>query len=430
MGFYLRKSFRLGPVRLNLSKSGLGASIGVTGARIGITPRGRAYVHAGRGGLYFRQSLGGGRAGARSAGPVAPLAAAGAPITLYEETGVTYEPPDGPGDVAITRLRVESRPRPRLWPYWLVIAGLTLLGAAFADADGAARAALLIIGAGLLLAAALALHRARRAARAAERVRAALLPAVAGARPFAPDELAAARAALADPALGERALRAALEEACLDAARRIVEDGGVTRDELRLLEQLETELGLDPGFARAARADALRGVWLQVVADHEVTDAEEATLAELRRALRVAEDDVASELAIVRRLAGLRRIREGELPVVEPGVPLPEGEACHYADEARLLKERNLRRFQRARQVYRVRGLVMEREGRLLITSRRLLFIDAGSTSVPLDRILDVDVDLDRNLLVITRDGAKTPMLLTTPDAARAGAVLARAAGL
>lgn len=57
MGFYLRKGFNLGPLRLNLSKSGVGFSVGVKGARVGVDPRGRAYVHAGRGGFYFRETL-------------------------------------------------------------------------------------------------------------------------------------------------------------------------------------------------------------------------------------------------------------------------------------------------------------------------------------------------------------------------------------
>ena len=56
MGFYMRKGFNFGPLRLNLSRSGLGASFGVKGARIGIGPRG-SYIHVGRGGLYYRQSL-------------------------------------------------------------------------------------------------------------------------------------------------------------------------------------------------------------------------------------------------------------------------------------------------------------------------------------------------------------------------------------
>ena len=33
MGFYLGKSSRAGPIRFNLSKSSIGASFGVTGAR-------------------------------------------------------------------------------------------------------------------------------------------------------------------------------------------------------------------------------------------------------------------------------------------------------------------------------------------------------------------------------------------------------------
>jgi uncharacterized protein DUF4236 len=57
MGFYIRKSLKVGPVRLNLSKSGVGMSVGVKGARAGIDAKGRGYVHAGRGGLYYRSYL-------------------------------------------------------------------------------------------------------------------------------------------------------------------------------------------------------------------------------------------------------------------------------------------------------------------------------------------------------------------------------------
>jgi hypothetical protein len=56
MGFYIRKGFSFGPLRLNLSRSGLGASFGVKGARIGVGPRG-SYVQMGRGGLYYRQTI-------------------------------------------------------------------------------------------------------------------------------------------------------------------------------------------------------------------------------------------------------------------------------------------------------------------------------------------------------------------------------------
>lgn len=56
MGFYIRKSLKFGPVRFNLSKSGDSVSAGVKGFRFGCNPRGN-YIHMGRHGLYYRQSL-------------------------------------------------------------------------------------------------------------------------------------------------------------------------------------------------------------------------------------------------------------------------------------------------------------------------------------------------------------------------------------
>lgn len=58
MPFFLRKAISTGPFRFNLSKSGVGLSVGVKGLRFGLLgPRGN-YIYAGRGGLYYRKSLG------------------------------------------------------------------------------------------------------------------------------------------------------------------------------------------------------------------------------------------------------------------------------------------------------------------------------------------------------------------------------------
>src|SRR2546425_4982126 len=56
MGFYFRKSIGFGPFRLNFSKSGIGASFGVRGARISAGPRG-TYINVGRNGFYYRQKI-------------------------------------------------------------------------------------------------------------------------------------------------------------------------------------------------------------------------------------------------------------------------------------------------------------------------------------------------------------------------------------
>lgn len=65
MGFYLRKSISVGPLRFNLSKSGIGVSAGIKGFRVGMGPRGN-YVHMGRGGIYYRATIPTGRSNSQS----------------------------------------------------------------------------------------------------------------------------------------------------------------------------------------------------------------------------------------------------------------------------------------------------------------------------------------------------------------------------
>ena len=99
MPLYIRKTVSAGPFRFNLSKSGIGLSVGVKGLRVGTGPRGH-YVHAGRGGLYYRGSLGGSH-GARTsvrAPPAAPRPAPG-----YAEQGRVTMVEVQSGDVAAMR---------------------------------------------------------------------------------------------------------------------------------------------------------------------------------------------------------------------------------------------------------------------------------------------------------------------------------------
>ena len=59
MGWSFRRSAKFGPFRLNFSKSGIGVSAGIRGARISTGPRG-TYVNLGTNGVYYRQKVGGG----------------------------------------------------------------------------------------------------------------------------------------------------------------------------------------------------------------------------------------------------------------------------------------------------------------------------------------------------------------------------------
>lgn len=426
MGFYLRKSFRAGPIRFNLSKSGIGASVGVTGARVGLSPGGRAYVHGGRGGLYYRKSLGGGRGRAQDAaaedGGPARRVSAGA-IELTEDTGVTYgavrEQEQTPGAVP-----EPLRPPAPLygWLALVVVAGIVGIGAAAlllpSPWPGVAAAA--VVAAVVVLGAA-----ARKQTAAGDAYGRLLDERAVSAEPATGEERTAIGAARADPRLtdadaryfGKRAYRTLLEKAVTDGA----DDPGV----FERLAELETLAGLDPAFGRQARLDAYSRAHVEAVSDHDLTEAEEQALDRARTALGLSDEDVADELALIDRLRELRAIRGGDLPVVDAAAKLSSREVCHLESEGRLLKRRLLRSFSRDGQRYKVRGYVIDKEGALLVTSRRVALIHRGVTSFPIGKILDVEVDHDRQLLILTRDDVATPAYVTTPDALRAGALVA-----
>ncbi len=139
MGFYIRKSVSVGPFRFNLSKSGVGLSLGVKGFRVGAGPRGN-YVHMGRGGLYFRTSLPrGSRSQASPRSTVTPGIVSGPPGDqtlgdfLEVESAATVELTDSSSERIVQQIG-EKASVPRMLP-WAVACGVaTLVLARFAGA--------------------------------------------------------------------------------------------------------------------------------------------------------------------------------------------------------------------------------------------------------------------------------------------------------
>src|SRR6266566_4465413 len=134
MGLYLKKSVTVGPFRFNLSKSGIGLSCGIRGLRIGTGPRGN-YIHAGRGGIYYRKTFSPGKT--RSSGTDQPISEPiYQPSTLdptvgqFEavDAGTSAIMQDASSQSLLDELNEKHR-RLRLWP-WLFLLGIASLGIA------------------------------------------------------------------------------------------------------------------------------------------------------------------------------------------------------------------------------------------------------------------------------------------------------------
>lgn len=70
MGLSFRKSFKFGPLRINLSRSGLGYSVGGKGFRVGRTAKGSTYTTASAGGFTWKKTHGSVASAPSSTGPI------------------------------------------------------------------------------------------------------------------------------------------------------------------------------------------------------------------------------------------------------------------------------------------------------------------------------------------------------------------------
>lgn len=127
MGFYVRRSVKAGPFRFSVSKSGIGASVGVPGFRIGSGPRGN-YVRIGGGMVRYRAT-------ARPRGGVSVpgdpvVARPSGDVVMEGVTGVTSLSlvPTGGGEI-VEQLNVAATRWRWGWPVTIaaVILGLALL---------------------------------------------------------------------------------------------------------------------------------------------------------------------------------------------------------------------------------------------------------------------------------------------------------------
>jgi len=150
MGFYLRKSVRVGPLRFNLSKSGIGVSAGVKGFRVGSGPRGN-YVHMGRGGLYYRATI------PSVSRPQAASLHNSAKYTPPQPQSITHNPLQEieSGDVfqmrdsSSTELLQELNSKRKtsvLWPYPLALGVIALIVSAGNNASGWLSVLIVLIG--------------------------------------------------------------------------------------------------------------------------------------------------------------------------------------------------------------------------------------------------------------------------------------------
>lgn len=354
-------------------------SVGVTGLRVGVGPGKAPYIHAGRHGLYFRKSLTSGHGSAGAASPSTTAVTEMVRADVYDADQIFYSTP------------VFSSDLPAISPWWILLPPVYLV---------------------LIL-----LHRGRDR-RALDYVNGFL----AGLSSASDDNLPASP----PPDLPLEYLAWAHEAVYQGALARVFSDNLVSRDELSLLARIEHLPGLRPDRLADIKSDWFRAAYMEAVADHELSVEEEKKLDAIRESLGVSSAAISEEATTIERLKKSREAGAGALVAIEYDFPLAKDEVCYFQAPGRLLVKKVLAGHQRQYVMHKQTGLVAKKEGTLLITSSRLLLVGDGSLSIPFGKILDLEVDMDMNLITITRSDRKNPVYLSTPESLSAGALLDR----
>lgn len=392
MGWSLRKSFKVGPARINLSSRGVGYSVGVRGLRVGSRAGGRGYVSGGRGMLRFQSSL----------GPSSTPSAAGSPA-ISAGFGI--------GCLVVVG-------------FFVLLASVGWVSKMLATASEGQLTTLVggvVVVAATIAWAVLVSRKKARAKREAEEAKQKALE----------DYLSTARALVANQKPLETdarrvlSLRRAITEAPEDlmdefkAAYRdtvadAVADQQVTPEEQGRLSLLARGLGLPLGMVKEAnRAGFLEGV-LAMIKDCKLTEAEEVKIEQMRAAFGVDPAEVAAQLTKVDQLKRARVIDETEeLLPIEAGLKFKKGEVCYYKTSVTELKDRTVRTWVENGEKQTERALEAERSGDLYVTSERLLFVAEGTTSIKSDSLMRIHVEpkpgAASEAVALTVDGRKTP---------------------
>lgn len=404
MGFFIRKAFKAGPLRFNLSKGGIGLSAGITGARIGLNRRGM-YVYGGRHGLYYREQLTTRSKGFRS-GPAHTdgINRTGNTENIFVDTGSTYP-------ALYSGLKNYPFPDLKDNPHWsrniflwllMVVVSFFAIFELYLPLIGISAA-----GTSILIFALLRDQNWRKKGQN-------LVVNVSKTFEDSPENLKPGLVSdfiKTAPNVYKELFISDLYSVLLQIAVEQPDDAHINK-----FNQLESELPVSEEFINQTKRAILSHYLDAVLEDHLLSEDEELQIRWLIHRLKLPENFAEEELRYLELASSIRNEMEKPLLSHPSTIPLVRGEIC-YAEfkSTRLLEERVLRRFQRNRVQYRKIGYEIQLEGTLTITDRRMVITGRGSREYRLNRIADVITDLEANVIELILTNRKNPVFLTHP---------------
>ena len=378
MGLYLRKSFRAGPIRFNLSKSGLGLSGGVKGARLGAGPRG-TYVHAGRHGLYYRKHLSSGRSRNQATADgdgCATLLIVGIAIGLgvWLFRWLSENPAVLVTSIAIAIGIPAIRWVIRLRGKKAVATYKQLLDSTFVTAQSPPSAAVLA-------------------------------------------NVKQQQRELPKPQRNNQAVEKIETDVYQAVLDKVLDDGFITEEEAATIAAAEQTLTIDPATRLRTKKEIFAAAYVEAIEDREITREELDKLSNLMAGLDIPQKEVQRELDIVRQIIDTQALSLPlePIPASQLAAPIQKSEKAFYQCSAQVLSKRKSKDSSTGYE-YSVR-----REGTMILTNKRVFVAGEGTTNIWFSDIGNLDVEIDEGVIEISKVGSGRPIILRTDDPIYAG---------
>jgi len=407
MGFFIRKAFKAGPLRINLSKGGVGVSGGVTGARIGLNRNG-AYVYGGRHGLYYRERIGNRKKSRRSPDHIKPDGRsveinANGTTDLFVDTGATFPSPYDLIEPHPWPELIDSTPRYKNAVLWILLVFLIAVSIVIPNPIVWAVSA---TGFLLISWSIFSDYRWRKKGHQ-------MVETIAGA--FEKDPKTVNLDVMYQ--FETKAPKRFNERFMPDLFSVIIQIAMEKMDDAYIFSynKLEKQIPVSDTFIQNTKQAILINRLDAVLEDHLLSEDEEIQVRELIKKLDLTDQFIFEELQYLDLASSVRKEMKSPLKEVDSPIPLVRGEFCFAVfDDVRLLDERVQDRFQHKRIQYRKLGYEIQIEGTLVITDRRIVIFGSGSRDYRLNKVLDVISDLEANTIEITVSGRKNPIYLSS----------------
>jgi hypothetical protein len=383
MGFYIRKSFRAGPIRLNLSKSGIGTSVGVKGLRIGTSAKGRSYVHAGRGGLYYRKNLTSksniSSSGQKSSSSglfalIGILLLIGVVIKIFEWIIQNPEVPIFIGIIALISVFIFYYSKSKKEKLYLKYKSLLDQGFVIANKTPDEKDIIQI-----------------------KKIRSDIS--------IIPELLNKIKNI-------EKEVYAAL----LD---KILDDKEITLDEKNTIETFESIVELDQSFKQQSKKELFSLYYYDAIADHKITKEELSKITNIINGLELDKSAIDEEMKIIQEILRAQNLVPPLNPIDSVPIKIQKSEIPYYSGTGKILSRKKIKNGSDDKYEYTIR-----REGNYVITDKRILIVNDGSSTVNLKEVLDVDVDLDKQMIIISKSNSSTPVFIQTENAIYTGKII------